>query len=97
MYLQLNYLLSLILSIALVGLFYMRRFLLVSLISLEFVLLNLFIATLMVLSLYGQPISIGFYILILGACEASLGLSLTVMISRFKGSDMLRVIRSYKY
>lgn len=82
---------------SLVGVTYFRKQLLIILIRLEFVVLSLFITLVVTQNQLSQPISISFFILILGACETRIALRLLVMITRFKGTDILRNIRTYKY
>lgn len=60
-----------------------------SLLRLEFIVLGMFIGVIFLLGCSGKPFSISFYLLVLGACEASLGLRLIVRIVRFRGGDML--------
>lgn len=49
------------------------------------------------ISIFRKPLSISFYLLVLGACEARLGLTLLVTMTRFTGRDILRLIRKTKY
>lgn len=79
-----------------VSVYYFRKQLLVSLLSLEFMVLGLFIGVIFVLGRLGKPFSISFYLLVLGACEASLGLRLMVRMVRFRGGDMLSFLRLIK-
>nr|YP_005089256.1 NADH dehydrogenase subunit 4L [Flustra foliacea]AEX16061.1 NADH dehydrogenase subunit 4L [Flustra foliacea] len=83
--------------LCLLSVFYFRKQLLVVLLSMEFVLLSLFVLVVLVYSSFGQSVSTSFYILILGACEASLGLSLLVVMTRIKGMDMLSLLSLMKF
>ena len=70
-----------------------RQHFLISLFSLEGMILTLVaIIPLSLTILYIQLTTISIIILTFGACEASLGLSLIVIISRHYGSDMLKSI-----
>lgn len=59
-------------------------------------MLGLFLGVRILLVFLGKPVSIRFYLLAFGACETRLGLSLLVRIARYRGGDMLRVLRSSK-
>lgn len=76
--------------------FYFRKQLLISLLRLEFIVLGIFIGVIFLLGCLGKPFSIAFYLLVLGACEASLGLSLMVRMVRFSGGDMLNFLSLIK-
>ena len=82
---------------ALLRIFIFRKQILITLIRLEIVTLTLFIRLIFKLARLSQPISIAFFILILGACEASLALRLIVIMTRLKGRDILRLIRKFKF
>jgi len=76
--------------------FYFRKQFLLSLLSLELVTLSLFLLVVLVFGSVGKSISVSFYLLVLGACEARLGLSLLVSMVRLRGRDMLRLFRVIK-
>lgn len=71
--------------------YYFRKQLLLRLLRLEVVLLGLFLFFVFVFACMGKPISFSFYLLVVGACEASLGLSLLVVLVRVIGNDVLRL------
>lgn len=76
----------------LLGLFSLISFqkqIILRLISLEFIVLGLFLGLVFYFLLLGLPISFAFYIIVLSACEASLGLRLLVCITSHSGSDLL--------
>lgn len=79
-----------------VSAFYFRKQFLVSLLSLELVVLGLFLGVSFCIRMIGHPVSISFYLLVFGACEASLGLRLLVSIVRLAGRDMLSLLRAVK-
>lgn len=60
-----------------------------SLVSLEFLVLSLFLGCLGVFSSLGVSLSMSLYLLVLGACEATLGLCILVGLVRLLGSDTL--------
>lgn len=76
--------------------YFFRKQLLLSLLSLEFLVLSLFLGFVFVLRAVGVEVSVGFYLLVLGACEATLGLCLLVGFVRLLGRDMLRKVRLIK-
>lgn len=76
--------------------FFFRKQLLMSLLRLEFIVLGMFIGVIFLLGWSGKPFSVAFYLLVLGACEASLGLSLMVRMVRFSGGDMLSFLSLIK-
>lgn len=76
--------------------YYFRKQFLLSLLSLELVSLRLFLLVVFLLGMYGKSISVAFYLLVLAACEASLGLRLLVNIVRLSGRDMLSLFRVVK-
>lgn len=84
-------------GLSVMSMFYFRRQLLVVLVGLEIVGLVLFLIIMMFFSNFSQPMALPFYVLILGACEARLGLSLFVMVTRLKGSDILRTLRGFRF
>lgn len=71
--------------------YYFRKQLLLRLLSLEVVLLGLFLFFVLVFTCIDKPVSFTFYLLVLGACEARLGLSLLVVLVRVVGNDVLRL------
>jgi len=77
--------------------FYHRKQLIITLLRLELVLLRIFILMFLIFINKGQPISTRFYLLILGACEASLGLRILVVLTRIKGRDILRLLNISKF
>nr|YP_010481482.1 NADH dehydrogenase subunit 4L [Drawida ghilarovi]UIX22934.1 NADH dehydrogenase subunit 4L [Drawida ghilarovi]UIX22947.1 NADH dehydrogenase subunit 4L [Drawida ghilarovi] len=83
--------------IALINLILNYSHFLMSLLSLECITLSLVLMVPMTLyiSLCSNP-TISIIILTLGACEASLGLSLMVIMSRTYGSDMLNSLTMNK-
>lgn len=76
--------------------FFYRKQLLIRLLRLEMLTLGLFMS--MALGLMGcdKSVSLSFFILVLGACEASLGLVIIVNIARLKGRDILSIVRLVK-
>lgn len=81
---------------SLLSVFYFRKQLLVGLLGLELVNLILFLGVILKFYYCGQFISYSFFLLILGACEARLGLRLIISMTRFKGNDMLRELSTFK-
>lgn len=79
-----------------VSAFYFRKQFLVSLLSLELVVLGLFLGVSFFIRIISHPVSISFYLLVFGACEARLGLRLLVGMVRLVGGDMLRLLRVVK-
>lgn len=79
-----------------VSAFYFRKQFLMSLLSLELIVLSLFLGLLFIFGLFLKPVSFAFYLLVLGACEASLGLRLLVNIVRLGGNDMLSLFKRVK-
>ena len=69
--------------------YFFRKQFLYSLLSLEFLVLSTFMLYLGVVRCVRSYISFVFYLLVLGACEATLGLSLLVSLVRLLGRDML--------
>ena len=67
-----------------------------SLLSLEFLVLSIFLGFVCFLSRAGGYVSFSFYLLVLGACEAALGLCLLVRFVRIMGNDMLRNVKLIK-
>nr|YP_009370156.1 NADH dehydrogenase subunit 4L [Pontoscolex corethrurus]ANJ60060.1 NADH dehydrogenase subunit 4L [Pontoscolex corethrurus] len=71
--------------------------LLMTLLSLEGVMLTLVLLAPLMLTLVNAPnISLSVILLSMGACEASLGLSLMVIMSRNYGTDMLNLLSMNK-
>ena len=93
---SLNHIPILTLSLSIIRIFFFRKKLLIILITLEFVLLRIFLILIILLTLYFQPPSLAFFILVLGACEARLGLRILIILVRFKGRDILRKVTSFK-
>lgn len=87
----------LIAIISLLGVFYFRKQVLITLVRLEMVALISFLCLLVNFRQLYQPLSICFYMLILRTCEASLALRLLVILVRLKGGEMFSLIRNYKY
>jgi len=85
-----------IVVLGVVGSYYFRKQFLVSLLSLEFVVLGLFLGRIITLRVLDRCPSLALYVLVLGACEARLGLRLLVSMTRIRGGDMLRLIRTLK-
>ena len=75
--------------LGLVRAFYFRKQFLIRLLRIEFIMLILFIRTILRIRIFGKPTSSAFYLLIIGACEASLGLRLLVGLIRLGGGDIL--------
>ena len=69
--------------------YFFRKQFLYRLLSLEFLVLSLFMLYLRLVSCVRGSVSFVFYLLVLGACEATLGLSLLVSLVRLTGRDML--------
>jgi NADH:ubiquinone oxidoreductase subunit K len=77
--------------LAIIGLIINRKHLLIALLYLEAIILSLVIAIpLLLVSVTSQSIFISIILLSVGACEASLGLAIMVIISRTYGSDLIR-------
>lgn len=76
--------------------YFFRKQFLLRLLSLEFLVLSLFLGFVGVLRRMGVSVSVTFYLLVLGACEATLGLCLLVGFVRLLGRDMLRQVRLIK-
>nr|YP_002456342.1 NADH dehydrogenase subunit 4L [Watersipora subtorquata]ABY55227.1 NADH dehydrogenase subunit 4L [Watersipora subtorquata] len=86
-----------LLFISMMSFFIMRKKILMYLLSLEFILLNIFFMTIITFSMMNVTLSYSIFILVLGACEASLGLSMVINMTRFTGNDMLtkKYLKSY--
>lgn len=65
-----------------------RKHLLNRLLSLEFLVLNLFWLIILIRGVLGSDIYVGLYFLGLAACEGALGLALLVSVVRGYGSDI---------
>lgn len=94
---SINMVFFLIMIITVIRIFFMRKQLLLLLITLELINLIVFIILLLKIVSQIQPISIAFYILIIRACEASMALRLIIRLTRIKGSDILRLIRKFQF
>jgi NADH:ubiquinone oxidoreductase subunit K len=79
-----------------VSTYFFRKQLLVCLISLEFLVLALFLGFVMVMSFLNRCIPITLYLLVIGACEATLGLCMLVNLVRLVGNDTLREVQLIK-
>lgn len=83
--------------LAITGLIINRKHLLIALLYLEAFILRLVILIPFSISVFSsQSIFISIVLLSVGACEASLGLALIVIISRTYGSDLIKSIRINK-
>nr|UUC08026.1 NADH dehydrogenase subunit 4L [Exechonella vieirai] len=82
--------------VSLMSVMFQRKKMLTAILSLELTLLSLFSLMVMMSMMKTQNISPAFFILVMGAIEASLALSLLINLTRFKGSDMLNNSTSYK-
>jgi len=79
--------------LAIIGLIINRKHLLIALLYLEAFMLSLvIIIPLSIIIFSSQSIFISIVLLSVGACEASLGLALIVIISRTYGSDLIRSV-----
>lgn len=72
-----------------ISFFLARKKVIMCLLSLEFIVLNMFLAIIYLITIIDQIMSYSIFILVLGACEARLGLRLIINITRFKGNDIL--------
>lgn len=79
----------------LMSVFLTRKKVLLILMSLELLLLNFFVIIIIKLRIVNLPVSPPLYLLVLGACEASLGLSVLISITRYSGSDI--IIKKIKF
>jgi NADH:ubiquinone oxidoreductase subunit K len=79
-----------------VSTYFFRKQLLLCLISLEFLVLALFLGFIGAISSFDSNIPVTLYLLVIGACEASLGLCILVNLVRLVGNDMLREIQLIK-
>lgn len=66
------------------------------LLRLELIVLSLFLGFVVYLIGLDAPVTFTLYLLVLGACEATLGLCLLVRLVRLVGRDMLRKVRFIK-
>nr|YP_009654715.1 NADH dehydrogenase subunit 4L [Brachymna tenuis]QCI09270.1 NADH dehydrogenase subunit 4L [Brachymna tenuis] len=66
-----------------------RKHLLLSLLSLEFMVLCVFLSLFMVLFMYGYEMYFSLMFLVFTVCEGALGLSLLVSLIRNQGNDYL--------
>jgi len=74
-----------------------RQHFLISLFSLEGIILTLVAMIPLSLTLYNIPVAtISIILLTFGACEARLGLSLIVVISRYYGRDLFKSLSTNK-
>ena len=80
----------LLLILRLIRFFLRRKKVIMCLLRLEFILLNRFFLLIIILYSTKQPISHSMFMLVLGACEARLGLRLLINITRFQGNDLLK-------
>lgn len=69
--------------------FYFRKQLILRLLRVELIILGLFLGYVFIMGDLGKRVALTFYLLVLGACEASLGLSLLVVLTRYLGRDIL--------
>lgn len=95
-YLSLFSLVCLVFSRGWVRTYFFRKQFLLSLLRLEFLVLSLFLGFVGLVGSIGGFVSITFYLLVMGACEATLGLSLLVGFVRLLGSDILSKVRLVK-
>jgi len=96
-FVSINIVFFLIIVITLIRIFFIRKQLLLLLITLELINLIVFMILLIKIVSQLQPISVAFYILIMRACEARIALRLIIRLTRIKGSDILRLIRKFKF
>nr|YP_009654689.1 NADH dehydrogenase subunit 4L [Scoparipes salvazai]QCI09218.1 NADH dehydrogenase subunit 4L [Scoparipes salvazai] len=66
-----------------------RKHILLALLSLEFMVLALYFAVLMVMMLYGYELYYSLIFLVFTVCEGALGLSILVNLVRNQGNDYL--------
>lgn len=78
------------------GAFFFRFQLIKILLCLELVLLGLFFSLLLTMTTIRRTRSVCFYLIVIGASEARVGLSLLVLISRLSGGDSLKLVRALK-
>nr|AFJ53905.1 NADH dehydrogenase subunit 4L [Celleporella hyalina] len=81
-----------VISIALVsllGITFFRKQMMIILLSFEIGGLSIFIVLYMFMKVYNQYLTSALYMLIIVVCEASLGLSLLVVMTRTGGNDNL--------
>lgn len=76
--------------------YFFRKQLLLRLVRLEFLVLSLFLGFVSFLGCVGGFLCVTFYFLVLGACEATLGLCLLVNFVRLFGRDMLSSVNLVK-
>lgn len=82
---------------SILGLIFNYGHLLISLLFLEsFILALVILIPTAIAALSANSLYLRVILLSLGACEASLGLALMVIMSRFRGSDILKNINSNK-
>lgn len=79
-----------------VRVYFFRNQLLLRLLRLEFLVLSLFLGFVGFLGCLGGFLCVTFYFLVLGACEATLGLCLLVSFVRLFGNDMFRRVSLVK-
>lgn len=75
--------------IRLCGVTFFRYQILIILLSFEIRGLSIFVTIFYILNVYNHFLTTSLYILIIVVCEASLGLSLLVVLTRAKGDDNL--------
>lgn len=88
-FIEIEVLVIIIIFISLLGITFFRKQFLIILLSLEIRALNIFIVLFWLFIRYNQHLSSALYMLIIVVCEASLGLSLLVVLTRAKGNDNL--------
>nr|UUC08045.1 NADH dehydrogenase subunit 4L [Cupuladria biporosa] len=81
---------------SMISAFFTRKQLMITMLSLELILLMLFMLTMTMMWQLNMAVSITFYILVMGACEASISLSLLINMTRFKGNDKLNSMNMIK-
>nr|YP_010528145.1 NADH dehydrogenase subunit 4L [Cimbex luteus]QPM99423.2 NADH dehydrogenase subunit 4L [Cimbex luteus]UXW64286.1 NADH dehydrogenase subunit 4L [Cimbex luteus] len=69
-----------------------RYYLLMILLSLEFVMILLFFLMIMYLSFYGMELYFSMIFLVFSVCESVLGLSILILMIRFNGNDYFQVL-----
>nr|YP_010500029.1 NADH dehydrogenase subunit 4L [Adiscus speciosus]UWV18193.1 NADH dehydrogenase subunit 4L [Adiscus speciosus] len=83
---------SLLFMMGLLSFSMFRKHLLLMLLSLEFLVLSLFLGLFIYLSYYSNEYFLGLVYLVMSVCEGCLGLSLLVLMVRSQGNDYVMVM-----
>nr|UUC08070.1 NADH dehydrogenase subunit 4L [Discoporella cookae] len=93
---QLTSMMTILVITSMMSAFFLRKQLLMTMLSMELIMLSIFMLMMNMYWLMNLPVSTPFYILVMSACEASIGLSMLINMTRFKGNDKLSKINLVK-